>query len=379
MADGIYRYTTKDGEQRWYVKYRDSTGKSSTKRGFTSPRAAAKARAKLVQDAGDGAFVINVVTFGDLFDRWLAERRPYLEAGSYHDYRRHGEQRFTSLRAVRLTQLTTQRLRAWIAELVATERWAPKTINNALTALVSCLNYAKAEKLITTSPAGAVDRLPEAHIERDYLRLDEIRQYLESCSDAYRPLAEILIATGMRISEALALVWRDVDFDNGAIRVLRSRKAGGGNGSTKGDRYRSVDIGQRTIAILRELQLDQAGVGRGRPEHAVFSGLGRWESTAAADKLDRNTVSRSWHKNALRDAGLRDMPLHSLRHTAAATWLTTGQPLMYVQRQLGHRSITTTERCYGHLEGSFLKQAAAQTESAIWGSVETTKNVAVAA
>ena len=59
------------------------------------------------------------------------------------------------------------------------------------------------------------------------------------------------------------------------------------------------------------------------------------------------------------------MPLHSLRHTAAAAWLATGHPLMFVQRQLGHASITTTERHYGHFERTFLKNAAAATEAAI--------------
>jgi integrase len=59
------------------------------------------------------------------------------------------------------------------------------------------------------------------------------------------------------------------------------------------------------------------------------------------------------------------MPLHSLRHTAAAAWLATGQPLMYVQRQLGHSQITTTERLYGHLEEGFMRHAAATTEDAI--------------
>jgi hypothetical protein len=83
--------------------------------------------------------------------------------------------------------------------------------------------------------------------------------------------------------------------------------------------------------------------------------------------MDRSTVTRSWHEAPLTDAGLRDMPLHGLRHTAAAAWPTTGKPLMYAQRQLGHASITTTEQCYGHLEASFLKSAAAETESAIWG------------
>jgi integrase len=62
---------------------------------------------------------------------------------------------------------------------------------------------------------------------------------------------------------------------------------------------------------------------------------------------------------------MRDMPLHSLRHTAAAAWLAVGHPLIFVQRQLGHRSITTTEEHYGHLEGSYVKDAAARTEAAI--------------
>jgi integrase len=38
---------------------------------------------------------------------------------------------------------------------------------------------------------------------------------------------------------------------------------------------------------------------------------------------------------------------------------------MYVQRQLGHAQITTTERLYGHLEESFVRRAAADTEAAI--------------
>jgi integrase len=102
----------------------------------------------------------------------------------------------------------------------------------------------------------------------------------------------------------------------------------------------------------------------------LFIGPGRWASTGGS-RMERNSVARVWHKRALEDAGLRDMPLHSLRHTAAAAWLTTGKPLMYVQRQLGHASITTTERCYGHLEVTFLKGAAAETEAAIWGTPVT--------
>jgi hypothetical protein len=55
-----------------------------------------------------------------------------------------------------------------------------------------------------------------------------------------------------------------------------------------------------------------------------------------------------------------------LRHTAAASWLAAGLPLIYVQRQLGHASITTTQQVYGHLEESFLRGAADRVERLIW-------------
>jgi integrase len=86
------------------------------------------------------------------------------------------------------------------------------------------------------------------------------------------------------------------------------------------------------------------------PVRTVKRSQGRWESAGVGQPLDRNTVSRDWHKDAPEDAALRDMPLHALRHTAAAAWLAAGNSLMYVQRQLGHADISTTERYYGHLE-----------------------------
>jgi integrase len=83
-------------------------------------------------------------------------------------------------------------------------------------------------------------------------------------------------------------------------------------------------------------------------------------------ELSRSDVSRDLHKHALEDAALRrTLRLHDLRHTAAASWLAAGLPLIYVQRQLGHASITTTQQVYGHLEESFLRGAADRVERLI--------------
>jgi integrase len=101
------------------------------------------------------------------------------------------------------------------------------------------------------------------------------------------------------------------------------------------------------------------------PIRTAKRALGRWESAGVSRPLDRTAVSRDWHKDALQDAALRDMPLHALRHTAAAAWLAAGNSLMYVQRQLGHADIGTTERYYGHLERHLLAAGAIATEDAI--------------
>jgi len=83
-----------------------------------------------------------------------------------------------------------------------------------------CLNAAVEDGLVVANPALRVPRLPPAHIERDYLRLDEIPRYLEACAAAYRPLAELLVGSGLRISEALALRVGDLELDKRRGRIV---------------------------------------------------------------------------------------------------------------------------------------------------------------
>jgi integrase len=155
--------------------------------------------------------------------------------------------------------------------------------------------------------------------------------------------------------------------------VYRSHKRDG-VGSTKSDRFRSVEIGGALTATLRdhlarrgEMSTEQQ---RARyvfvmPTRARKRDKGRWQSKGAGEPMDRTTISRDWHKAALEDASLLDMPLHALRHTAAAAWLAAGNSLMYVKRQLGHADITTAERYYGHLERRILAAGAIAAEEAI--------------
>jgi integrase len=169
-------------------------------------------------------------TFGDYWEQWLRRRRPYLEPGTWSGYEIAGRKRLLPAFGGRpLGELSVHAIREFVAELadeVEARDLAAKTVNNALGTLVVCLDSAVEDGVLAVNPALRVQRLPPAHIEREYLRLHEIPRYLDACSDVYRPLAELLVGSGLRISEALALQIGDLELEEtgGAIVVYRSRK-----------------------------------------------------------------------------------------------------------------------------------------------------------
>jgi integrase len=378
QAGGVYPYETASGT-RWRYVVRRSGGSMTSKRGFTSEKAARDARRRVVERTERGEVRHTGQTFGVFWARWLERRRPYLEPGTWSAYERDGRLRLLpALSDIPLGKVDVDRVRdlmeTW-TEAMEADELKPKTINNTLATLVVCINAAVEDGLVASNPAVRVQRLPPAHVERDYLRLHEIPIYLDSCSDIYRPLAEVLIGAGLRISEALALKTRDLELENsgGVIVVYRSAKRGA-VGSTKSDRFRPVEIGPGlSVSLHAHLATRSVTHAPDQQDALVFvmparirkRENGRWHGQGDGGPMDRTTVSRDWHKAALQRAALRDMPLHALRHTAAAAWLAAGNSLIYAQRQLGHADIATTERYYGHLERHVLAAGAIATEQAI--------------
>ena len=367
-GDGVYAYATQSGT-RYRFAFRQADGRLSNRRGFISRTAARRAKRELEEEVRRGELSAARGTFEEFWVEFLASRRPYLTPGAFVDYETHGRKRLLPFFAGhRLAGIDESVVRTWITGFVPSieaGKLAAKTVNNARTCLSVALNEAVARGLLVRNPCARVKPLPTPDVERDFLRMHEIDGYLEACPAYYRLLAELLVATGARISEALALKWDDVDFEASAIRIYRQRdRAGTGTAATKGKRFRAVQVGPRMLAALKGHRSD----GNHQAADWLFvcpsSTRGRYADRNSSEPPHRKTVHQ-WHEDTLADANLRDMPLHALRHTAAAAWLASGQPLMFVQRQLGHRSITTTESHYGHLEAFFVKDAAARTEANI--------------
>jgi integrase len=367
MARGsIIRRERKGGSATYAIKYRDSTGRQVMTSIGPDRREAERALTAALseRDRGIPARRASREKFAEYADRWLADHRTRIESGTHAHYRSHLERRLKPyFGQLRLGQITREQVRCFVAQEFARGELAPMTINHSVILLSTMLGHAVEDGLIPSNVAGGRHRrsrltLPRPHAEMDYLKAEEIPVYLDGCTREFRPLAEVLTATGLRIGEALALIWADVDWQSGAMIIARNSKATG-LGSTKSKRVRRVENGPRLLGILRDLRAIQT-VG----DPADASGLIFPHPNGGVQ-----TRARAWyfHKAACKKAGLRQtLRLHDLRHSAAAMMLAAGLPMIYVQRQLGHADIGTTINRYGHLEESFLQGAAKRAEASIW-------------
>jgi site-specific recombinase XerD len=173
------------------------------------------------------------------------------------------------------------------------------------------------------------------------LTADEIKRLLDALPRTgnlavrNRALIIALWRGGLRISEALALFPKDVDPEWGTITVLRG----------KGARRRTIGLDRRAMAELhRWLELrTQLGIGEDSP---IFCCV----LPAQRGLPMRPNNFNNYLKRLARKAGVRKrVHPHGFRHTHAFELAMEGVPVHLIQAQLGHNSLSTTDRYVRHL------------------------------
>jgi integrase len=312
------------------------------------------------------------VLFRDFWAHYLAVAKADMQRRSWIDCRGHGTKRLLpELGDTLMSKLDYAAVNSWrsvMYELVEAGEIAPKTINNARQALMSCCALAVKERKMTFNPVKDVKPLRVDRVEPPFLRIAQIPTYVDAAAPYYYELAEFLIGTGVRISEAIAVRVTDIDLHECKVTIARQMDAGGTR-ATKANRVRIVYFGPRLAEILRTLILRRLAAD---VEDGGWLFLcppptrGRHAGRTEPQPPHRKTV-HDWHEAALGAAGLPDMPLHALRHTAAASWLATPDAggLEFVKRQLGHSTIKTTSDFYGHMDDEYRAAGARATEARI--------------
>lgn len=211
------------------------------------------------------------------------------------------------------------------------------------------------------NPFTLVDapRVPKA--ETRILTRDELHRFLVAAEGtAYEALWVLLVSSGLRLGEALALRWRDIDLKNGRLIVRRSFVEVAGVGIVPGPTKnrtsrRPLTIGARTSQILAELARRNSS----EPDDLAFPNAqgGPWR---------RSNLRRHEFLPILERAGLGHFRIHDLRHGNVGLASLRSVAAKTMAERLGHSSTKQTTDTYGHLFGEIEAQAAAAIESALW-------------
>ena len=150
-----------------------------------------------------------------------------------------------------------------------------------------------------------------------------------------RALIGVLYGAGLRISEALALLPRDVNTAHGVIRVREG----------KGRKSRTVGIDPGSCALL-DRWLDVRAFKGANGRHPVFCAYQKGAvGEPLSDRYARSLLTRLAHKAGIE----KRVHPHGLRHSLAYDLAQRGVPMPVIQAQLGHGSLATTDRYVRHL------------------------------
>lgn len=154
----------------------------------------------------------------------------------------------------------------------------------------------------------------------------------------YHLIFMLLLTSGMRVSEMLALHWGDIDFDNRAIHISKSKSK-----TSKINKPKTA-AGVRSIPIIHTPTL--AALKAARPENTEQAAHAFVFATRTGNPLDYQRIYQTWLR-IQKLSGVKKT-IHTFRHTFATVGLAKGIPITEMSRILGHADVATTLNMYSH-------------------------------
>ena len=222
------------------------------------------------------------------------------------------------------------------------EGLAPGTVKIMVGVLGAILNMALEDELINKNPAAKPGKfLPMTKNSRPFLTPEAAQSLLATSREIdpdLFPYILVMLRAGLRIGEARALEWRDVDLAKKTITVARTDYMGH-VGTTKGGRPRTIPLSGDLAETLKAHRTRTAVASLKSGRKLVFPDL--------EGRPLRGGVVNERLTKCLTAAGLPKMTSHALRHSFGTPLFLAGAPAPFVRDALGHRELGTTN-LYAH-------------------------------
>lgn len=235
------------------------------------------------------------------------------------------------------------------------------TINKILILLKKILDIGVRKGYLASNPVEHLKKLPVEKAKIQFWTIKEFQKFLGLFkAEEYnlKLLFTVLFFTGLRLGEALALTWEDIDFTTNTIYITKSMY------TNKGISYLNstkTKAGTRRIVINRKLSEELQNW-----QKVQFDLLSEFTDDTTILQvfqnspvmITKNSIEKHYKKILKRDDSIQKIRIHDFRHSHASLLINQGEDYLVVKERLGHSSITTTIDTYSHLYPSKQKDIA---------------------
>ena len=267
---------------------------------------------------------------------------------------------------IKLPEITPAQITALLLD-VQMEGKSHSTVLKIYTILHSLFKMAYRGDMIERNPMDKVER-PKPRKDEvkstqpDALSAVEVNQVLTTLREEplkWQALIHVLIDTGVRRGECCALRWENVDFKTGTLTIsgnlCYTKDKGVYLDTPKNGKTRTVYVGEDTLALLRQLRLQQAE-----------STISEWVFTQenSAEPMHPQSPTR-YMKRFSQRCGVSNLHPHILRHSFASIAITNGADIASVSEAMGHSDKAVTLRMYTHANQESISRASQIVRDAV--------------
>jgi integrase len=300
----------------------------------------------LTADVKRGEYrALSKVTFSDYAAEWIGSYQGRTSRGirpeTIADYRNDLDRvAVPFFGRMKLAAIEPRDIKRLAAELAA-QGLRPGSVRNLLAPVRALLATAFEEGVIRSNPAAGLRVGHQVGDDHDgclakALSEDELRAFLAEIPEEWRLFFTFLAHTGLRIGEAVAVTWGDIDFGKRRLNVRRRLYRGRLDAPKSRYGRRAIRLTEGLSQALWRLR------GTSSDEALVFT-------SATGSYIDASNLMARVLKPAAKRAGAPWMGFHTLRHTCATMMFRHGHNAVQVQMTLGHHSPAFTQAVYVHL------------------------------
>lgn len=347
---------------RWEGRYRTEDGRRHSVFASTKEAAAQKLRERTTARDRGALIASSKETIRSFLQSWLMGAQPSLRPMTFQSYESIiRTQLLPRVGRVPLSRLHPRDVQRMEAGMLA-EGLSPKYVRNVHGVLHRALDRAVQWHLVAVNAADGVDLPHRKPREMSALTPDQARTVLTAASgDELEALWVLMILSGLRQGELLALRWKDVDLDAGHLAVVAnsvrvSRRTRGLLGIKSAEPLRGEPKTARGRRVVELSSLGVEALRRHRQRSNVIHIAGHVFTRPDGRTIAVQTVYARWHR-LLERAGVPVVRPHDARHTTATLMLGQGVHPKLVSEMLGHANTAITLDLYSHATATMHREA----------------------